>query len=142
MEITSMASFVFMPKLDPEMDYGEILAWQKSEGDMIHNGETLLNFKTGGTIAAVNTVVDGVLLAILVRPGTKVPVNMPIAILGDYGEPVHPMMAEARERLGGLMLFDAITGATEKMKFEIPLDELHCVPPDKHPDLNTNKKKK
>lgn len=135
-----MASFVIMPKLDVDMNHGQILAWQKSEGEMLSKGETLLTLKIGATIAAVNVAVDGVLLAILVNPGALVPVGMPLAILGEYGEAVHPMMVEARKLLGELIVCDAVTGATEKMKAEIPLEELHCVPPANHPGVKANKK--
>ncbi len=137
-----MASFVVMPKCDQEMAFGEILAWKKTEGERVAEGETIFDFKTGTTIAAVAAASNSVVLAIMVHPGAKVPVDMPVAILGEYGEPIGVMMAEARKRLGKLMIFDAITGATEKMKAQIPLDELPCTPPDHHPAVLDNAAKK
>ena len=111
-----MAVFVKMPKLTSDMDHGEILAWHKTEGDMARKGEVLCHVQHNHAVAAVEAAADGAVLAIMVWPGPKVPVDMPIAILGEYGESIGPMMAEARQLLGNLMQADAVTGATEKFK--------------------------
>jgi pyruvate dehydrogenase E2 component (dihydrolipoamide acetyltransferase) len=76
------------------MESGTIVRWLKSEGDQVQKGEPLYELDTDKVTQEVEADVGGVLLKILVDEG-EVPVGTPVAFLGEKGEDVPDVEAEA-----------------------------------------------
>lgn len=76
-----MATVIEMPKLSDTMESGDILAWQKKEGDKLSAGDAIAEVQTDKAAMDLEVFEDGFLRKILVPAGTKAPVGKPIAIL-------------------------------------------------------------
>lgn len=83
-----MAEIINMPKLGFDMAEGVLVRWVKQVGEPIHKGEVLAEIETDKATVEVESAVSGVVLQHLVDPGTSVPVNDPIAVVGAEGEQV------------------------------------------------------
>src|SRR5215470_17220340 len=89
-----MATDVSLPRLGQGMEAGTIVRWLKSEGDTVEKGEPLYELDTDKVTQEVEADVGGVLLKILISEG-EVPVGTPVAFLGEAGEQVPAISAEA-----------------------------------------------
>lgn len=96
-----MAEFIIMPKLGFNMDEGQLVKWHKAEGDTVKKGEVAFEIQTDKTTIEVESTCDGVLRKIFVEEGQTVPVIVPVAVIGDAGEDISAMIAEAATKLGG-----------------------------------------
>ncbi len=76
---------VVMPKLGLVMKEGKITKWNKSENDMVHEGEILVSIETEKLSAEYESPADGI-LHILQPEGSTVPVGETIAELLAQGE--------------------------------------------------------
>jgi len=85
-----MPEEITMPKLSDTMEEGTVLKWLKKEGDYVQQGEALFEVETDKAVMEVESFVSGVLSNILVQEGEKVPVGIPIAIIGGELEKVVP----------------------------------------------------
>lgn len=83
-----MATEVTMPKLGFDMEEGAIASWLKQEGDPVAAGEVIAEVETDKATVEMEAPAGGVLLKILVEPGTFVPVNTAVAYIGEEGEAV------------------------------------------------------
>ena len=82
-----MATEVLMPALSPTMTEGKLAKWLKKVGDSVKSGDVLAEIETDKATMEVEAVDEGEILKILVDEGTEgVPVNAPIALLGEHGE--------------------------------------------------------
>jgi pyruvate dehydrogenase E2 component (dihydrolipoamide acetyltransferase) len=108
-----MAEIVKMPKLGFDMAEGTLIRWVVNEGDHVIKGAVLAEIETDKATVEVETTYDGVLLRQLVPQGTIVPINDPIAVIGNPGEEVN---------------LDAVAktpGVTDKLKLnEEPSEEV------------------
>ena len=84
-----MAQIVNMPKLGFDMAEGTLVRWVINEGDHVSKGAVLAEIETDKATVEVESTYDGVLLRQLVSQGTAVPINDPIAVIGDPGEEVN-----------------------------------------------------
>lgn len=75
-----------MPKLGETMKEATVGEWKKKEGDFIKVGEVILEITTDKATLEVESFENCVLLKILAKPGEVLPVNAPIAIIGDKGD--------------------------------------------------------
>ncbi len=73
-----------MPKLGADMTAGKLVAWRKKPGDLVHGGDILADTDKG--VIDIETFVDGVLDALLIRPGAEVPVGTPLARIRAPGD--------------------------------------------------------
>jgi pyruvate dehydrogenase E2 component (dihydrolipoamide acetyltransferase) len=89
-----VAEQVILPRLGQGMESGTIVRWLKSEGDEVAKGEALYELDTDKVTQEVEADVAGVLLKILVDEG-EVPVGTPVAFLGEEGEDVPAVSADA-----------------------------------------------
>ncbi len=80
-----MATKMLMPLLGQTMEEGTIIKWFKNEGDSINAGEPLLEVLTDKVNMEVEAPESGVLRKILAQPDDIVPVQDPIAIIGNGG---------------------------------------------------------
>ena len=96
-----MAQLLEMPKLSDTMKEGVVRKWQKKEGDKIAPGDLVAEVETDKATMDFESFDEGVILKLLVKDGSTVPVGAPIAILGKAGEDITAALAEAQKRSGG-----------------------------------------
>ena len=90
-----MSFFYRMPSLGADMEAGTLLEWFKQPGDRVSRGEVVAVVETQKGAIDVEIFQDGVIGKLLVEPGTKVPVGMPLAELeGEEGAEVEPAPAQ------------------------------------------------
>lgn len=92
-----MAEIVFMPKLSDTMTEGVVAEWHKKVGDEVSSGELLAEIETDKATMEFESFYDGILLHIGVDKGGNAPVNAVLAIIGDKGEDVEAILAEAQK---------------------------------------------
>lgn len=90
-----MAEVVYMPKLSDTMTEGVVAAWTKNVGDAVKSGEVLAEIETDKATMEFESFYDGVLLHIGVETGKTAPVNSVLAIIGEAGEDISGILANA-----------------------------------------------
>ena len=71
-----------MPSLGADMDEGTLLEWLVQPGDPVHKGDVVAVVDTSKAAIEVECFEEGVVDALLVEPGTRVPVGTPLARIG------------------------------------------------------------
>lgn len=94
-----MATEVTIPNLGYTMTVAKILKWQKSIGDTVDAGETLLEIETDKVNYGIESPAGGVVKAILVKPGDEVPVGGLIAVIGRADEQIDLALYQ-KEKMG------------------------------------------
>lgn len=90
-----MAEVIKMPKLSDTMTEGVVAEWNKKVGDEVSEGELLAEIETDKATMEFESFYDGVLLHIGVQKGETAPVNTLLAIIGEKGEDIKDLLAEA-----------------------------------------------
>jgi len=90
-----MAEIVYMPKLSDTMTEGVVATWNKNVGDAVKAGEVLAEIETDKATMEFESFYDGVLLHIGVETGQAAPVNSILAIIGQAGEDITALLANA-----------------------------------------------
>jgi pyruvate dehydrogenase E2 component (dihydrolipoamide acetyltransferase) len=90
-----MAEIIYMPKLSDTMTDGVVAEWLKKVGDTVASGELLAEIETDKATLEFESFYDGVLLHIGVEKGKGAPVNSLLAIIGEKGEDVKAILANA-----------------------------------------------
>ncbi|MBI5354188.1 MAG: 2-oxo acid dehydrogenase subunit E2 [Chloroflexi bacterium] len=83
-----MAETINMPKLGFDMAEGLLVRWVRQVGENINKGDVLAEIETDKATVEVESSASGVVLQLIVDQGTMVPVNAPIAVIGNVGEKV------------------------------------------------------
>lgn len=83
-----MATTIVMPQLAETMEKATIVQWLKQVGDEVAEGEAIVEITTDKVDVEVESPASGVLLKIMAGAGDEVPVEEPVAILGEAGEAV------------------------------------------------------
>lgn len=83
-----MAETINMPKLGFDMAEGTLVRWVKQVGENINKGDVLAEIETDKATIEVESPAGGVILQLIVNQGDIVPVNAPIAVVGQAGEKV------------------------------------------------------
>jgi len=83
-----MAETINMPKLGFDMAEGVLVRWVKQIGENINKGDVLAEIETDKATVEVESSASGVVLQQIVDEGAVVPVNAPIAVVGEEGEEV------------------------------------------------------
>jgi pyruvate/2-oxoglutarate dehydrogenase complex dihydrolipoamide acyltransferase (E2) component len=78
-----VASTIIMPQLGETVAEGKILAWFKSVGDEIKEGDDLFEVETDKVTIEVQAIVAGRLSEIRVGPGATAKVGEVVAVVGD-----------------------------------------------------------
>lgn len=94
-----MAEIIIMPKLGFNMDEGKLVEWYKNEGDAVKKGEPLFSVETDKTNMDIEATGDGIVSALLIQAGDKIPVTLPIAVIGAEGEDVLQAIKDAKAQL-------------------------------------------
>ena len=83
-----MPETINMPKLGFDMAEGTLIRWVKQVGENINKGDVLAEIETDKATVEVESPASGVVLQHMVDQGSVVPVNAPIAVVGNAGEKV------------------------------------------------------
>ncbi len=78
-----MINDVFMPALSSTMTEGKIVSWQKSPGDWVEKGETVVVVESDKADMDVESFSSGYLATIVVAAGDVAPVGSTIALLAE-----------------------------------------------------------
>lgn len=76
-----------MPSLGAGMEAGTVAEWRVAVGDRVARGDIIAEVETEKGLIEVEVYVTGVVAALLVEPGTKVPVGTRLAVIREAGEP-------------------------------------------------------
>lgn len=90
-----MAKILEMPKLSPTMEEGVLSAWHKKEGDAVQVDDLLAEVETDKATMEFRAFDKTTLLKILVPAGSQVKLGQPVAIIGNPGEDVSGLAAQA-----------------------------------------------
>lgn len=90
-----MAEITRMPKLSDTMTEGVVAEWHKQVGDTVESGELLAEIETDKATMEFESFNDGVLLHIGVQKGETAPVDSLLCIIGEKGEDISALLAEA-----------------------------------------------
>ncbi|MFO0573634.1 MAG: pyruvate dehydrogenase complex dihydrolipoamide acetyltransferase [Polyangia bacterium] len=90
-----MATLIVMPRLSPTMEEGVLAKWLKKEGDKINPGDLIAEVETDKANMDFPLEDEGVLLKLLVQAGDTVKLGGPVAVLGEKGEDISQLLAEA-----------------------------------------------
>ena len=92
---------ITMPRLSDSMEQGTILSWLKNDGEHLEAGEDLLEIETDKATVTHAAEVSGT-LQIIAPEGTTLPVDAPIARIGQAGgSPAAQPVREAPARMNG-----------------------------------------
>lgn len=83
-----MADVVTMPKLGFDMAEGTLVRWVKTEGEQVAKGDILAEIETDKATVEVESNFSGVVKRHLVPVNEIVPVNTPIAVIGEADEKI------------------------------------------------------
>jgi pyruvate dehydrogenase E2 component (dihydrolipoamide acetyltransferase) len=87
-----MATEIFLSKLSPTMEEGQLAKWLKKEGDTITMGEPIAEVETDKAAMEMAALNSGTLLKILVHEGESVPLGHTIGIMGEPGEDISALI--------------------------------------------------
>ncbi|MBM3124706.1 MAG: 2-oxo acid dehydrogenase subunit E2 [Chloroflexi bacterium] len=114
-----MADTINMPKLGFDMAEGTLIRWVKQVGETINKGEVLAEIETDKATVEVESSASGIVLQHIVDQGTVVPVNAPIAVIGQAGEKIEREFLADPER----------TASAESPKSTTPLPAIQNAGP-------------
>ncbi len=90
-----MTHEIFMPALSSTMTEGKIVSWEKSLGDKVSKGETVLVVESDKADMDVESFYDGYVAAILVEAGGQAPVGAAIALLAETEAEIETVRQQA-----------------------------------------------
>ncbi len=90
-----MAEFIKMPTLGFDMEEGTMGTWLKQVGDPVAKGDILAEIESDKVTQELQARAEGVLLAQLANSGDMIPVGANLGIIGEAGEEITAMLAEA-----------------------------------------------
>lgn len=96
-----MAEIIVMPKMNLTMEEGVLVEWCKKVGDRVKVEEILCNIETEKSMAEMESPASGVVLKIWGVEGETYRVATPIALIGEPGEDVSALIAQAEKLLAG-----------------------------------------
>jgi pyruvate dehydrogenase E2 component (dihydrolipoamide acetyltransferase) len=94
-----MAETISMPKLGFDMAEGLLVRWVRKVGETINKGDVLAEIETDKATVEVESSASGVVLQLIVDQGTMVPVNAPIAIVGEAGEVISEQSSVSSKKI-------------------------------------------
>ncbi len=96
-----MATLVIMPRQGQSVESCVITEWKKKKGDPVAEGEALFSYETDKSAFDEPAKAAGTLLEIFAEDGDDVPCLQPVCIIGDVGEDITALIAEAKKAAGG-----------------------------------------
>ncbi len=96
-----MATKVYMEALSPTMEEGQVVAWLKSEGDEVSQGDVLAEIETDKATMELVARGSGILRAIVAEVGATAPVGEVIGIIASPEEEIAGLLPAKEERESG-----------------------------------------
>jgi pyruvate dehydrogenase E2 component (dihydrolipoamide acetyltransferase) len=93
-----MPTPVIMPKVDMDQEKATIISWEKKEGELVKQDETLLTVETEKVAIEVTSPANGILAGIMFQSGDVVPVATVIAQILKPGETLPNLPGEATSK--------------------------------------------
>lgn len=90
-----MAQVVVMPQLGNTVESCLVTSWLVAVGDVVDASTLLCEIETDKSAMEVPSGVSGTVLALLAEEGDEVPVKQPIVVIGEPGENIEQVLAEA-----------------------------------------------
>jgi pyruvate/2-oxoglutarate dehydrogenase complex dihydrolipoamide acyltransferase (E2) component len=118
-----MARLVRVPELGIAIANVTIVEWLAREGDTVSRGQALLNVETDKIVMEVPCEASGILLKILTPEESELAIDAPIAIIGQAGEDIASLVAEAETELAAALheaAREAAVVATEAVAQPMP----------------------
>lgn len=120
-----MATLVIMPRQGQSVESCVITEWKKKKGDTVALQDILFSYETDKSSFDEEATVAGTLLEVFAEDGDDVPCLNPVCIIGEAGEDISALIAEAKKQLGGDEAPAAEAApATEAVKEEAPAAEI------------------
>src|SRR5712692_4367644 len=115
---------VIMPQLGETVTEGTVANWYKKVGDTVRADEPLFDVETDKVTTEIPAVASGVLKAILVEPGTTVPVGTVLAVIEqDRLEHAACDRRDLGGHLVGLDVEERLVGAHRVADFLVPVGD-------------------
>ena len=83
-----MATELKMPQMGYDMEEGTVVRWLKEEGAHVDRNEAVAEIETDKAVVEFESESEGILLSIVAKEGSIVPVGETIAVIGAEGEEV------------------------------------------------------
>ncbi|MEN6637580.1 MAG: dihydrolipoamide acetyltransferase family protein [Smithella sp.] len=122
-----MATPITMPKLGLSMKTGTISKWMKNEGDKVKKGEYLLEVTTEKITNKVESKADGILLKIVAPKGAVLPVGALIGVIGETGEDIASIIAEAEAKASAAAKSGSARGPAGAARPKLTAEELEKI---------------
>ncbi len=103
---------VFMPALSSTMTEGKIVAWQKSAGDKVAKGETVLIVESDKADMDVEAFHEGYLATIIVPEGEAAEVGKTIALIAETEAEIEAAQQQAASLSGGSTAATPVAAST------------------------------
>ncbi|MEO1429351.1 MAG: dihydrolipoamide acetyltransferase family protein [Cyanobacteria bacterium J06632_19] len=87
---------IFMPALSSTMTEGKIVSWEKSPGDKVEKGETVVVVESDKADMDVESFYEGYMAHIVVEAGSSAPVGSAIAFLAETEAEIETAVAQAK----------------------------------------------
>ena len=124
-----MAEIVRMPKLSDTMTEGVVAEWHKKVGDTVESGELLAEIETDKATMEFESFQDGVLLHIGVEKGKAAPIDSILAILGEKGEDIKPLLEAEAKSAKAAPVEDTSTGTSTTLSDHSATEEVAAPAP-------------
>jgi pyruvate dehydrogenase E2 component (dihydrolipoamide acetyltransferase) len=124
-----MAKILDMPKLSPTMEEGVLSSWHKKEGDPVGVDDLLAEVETDKATMEFRAFDKGTLLRILVPAGANVKLGQPVAIVGNPGEDVSSLAAQAGASAGSTAQQAPAAPATPAVEARAPETKVETLAP-------------
>ena len=95
-----MATLVIMPRQGQSVESCVITEWKKKKGDTVALQDILFSYETDKSSFDEEATVAGTLLEVFAEDGDDVPCLNPVCIIGEAGEDISALIAEAKKQLG------------------------------------------
>ena len=96
-----MATLVIMPRQGQSVESCVITEWKKKKGDAVAVKDILFSYETDKSSFDEEAAVAGTLLETFAEDGDDVPCLNPVCIIGEPGEDISALVAEAKKQIGG-----------------------------------------
>jgi pyruvate dehydrogenase E2 component (dihydrolipoamide acetyltransferase) len=96
-----MATLVIMPRQGQSVESCIITEWKKKKGDKVAVKDVLFSYETDKSAFDEEAAVAGTLLEVFVKDGDDVPCLDPVCIIGEPGEDISALVAQAKAGKGG-----------------------------------------
>ena len=93
-----MPKIIEMPKLSDTMQEGTLAKWLVKEGDKVASGNAVADVETDKATMEMTSFFEGVVHRLLVKPGDKIPLSAPMAVVLEEGETAPANLDEIIEK--------------------------------------------